>query len=386
MQNINKGIKKLKLAQKNKTKTKKLKKVIKKDKKLIKKLAGNRYGTMNDYRLSAQQYKVLSNQVAGYQTSYLKSLIFPETSMDAKIPSVYPLPTLSYKLKTTIQFTTNAAGNAAVLINPWYLPTDNFSSFILINNAGALDLNGAGTSNFTAYPMTPRVDSTNISAYRLVSASVTCFSVNPAISRSGVIRGGIVTRAGQVGSYLTLSGGGVSTNNPFGGNCAISTNIDQVMYCQTADVSAGEAFRAIYLPFDPTFEMFVEVNRSRAQALNQEQDDFYWNFYCRGAANQPFQLEINYNFELEPNMESFTATMVDTNFESPNNKDIAINNIIKHPSLIVQAETDVSQKIEREEENMNNQFFHTMYEKGKSFIEDNGELLSVLGNLAVSFL
>jgi hypothetical protein len=288
-------------------------------------------------RTKLSSLKQLQQLAGKVNTPYLKALVCPEFAHNAKIPALYPLPTLSCIQRTTIAFTTNTSGNAAVLINPWFLSyATNVFSWILINNDNNLDLNGAGTSFFNPRSMVSKVPNGDIAAYRLVSASVRCYSAAAAVNRGGIIKGGIFTRTDQVEKYPVSSTG----NNPFGGNAGIASVIDQAMYCVTANVTDGEMFRAIYMPFDPTFEMFLEPDTGRGSAFNNNCDDFFWNFYVRGPASQPMVLEICWNWEMEPKQESFTQLLVSKSTENNSAKDKSLQAAGNNDRTMTQAMKD----------------------------------------------
>jgi len=210
----------------------------------------------------------------------------------------------------------------------------NANTWVLINNDNALDLSGAGTSNFIAYNSVSRTPDSQIAAYRLVSAGVIVTSASANVRRSGIVKGGLFTRTDQQPHYLVDPNVG---HNPFGGNAGISGVIDQAMYCQTADLSSGHSFRAVYMPFDPSFEFFVELNRSRADLLSQNCDDFFWNFYITGDGNQSIRMEIYWNWEFEPKQESFTQGMVNKSTESTAHKEQALEIMGSNDALITQS-------------------------------------------------
>jgi hypothetical protein len=241
-------------------------------------------------------------------------------------------------MKTTIKFNTNDIGNAALLINPWFLCDSlNLSTGILINNDPNLNLinNPGMTDNFTGYSMQSRVTANTASAYRLVSA---CLNIYPEMSIStaqGYIAGGIVTRSDQASSYNVTSGFA-----PFGGAAAIASIIDQTMFYQKSQIGGQAGVRAIYLPFDPSFDIFLAINAGRADILTSNIDQFYWNYYVTGTQpTAPLVCEIYYNFELEPLQEGILQLM--TTQHLSDKSDPALEFLSKNPELITQSSSNL---------------------------------------------
>lgn len=270
-------------------------------------------------------------------TSYTRSLLCPEIVRHAKIPCTLPLPTVSHHFKRTIPVVCNAGGQLAVLINPWYLvDIATTTTNILINNHATLNLTtGVGGGLWTGVSQGSVIAVGDVSAYRLVSASIQIYCEAPITECSGYIAGGIVTAANMPGSFPVAA-----AQSP-GGAFNQAASIDQLMYYQRANCAGQQGVRAIYVPFDPTFEMFIGLNYGRAQISNAV-DQFYWNFYVNGAsANQPMIVEIYYNFELEPQPLSLLQTLADISvpFESDA---VAVKTIQTHPNLVSQSNSNLS--------------------------------------------
>jgi len=197
------------------------------------------------------------------------------------------------------------------------------------------------------------------------------------------VKGGIFTRTDQQERYAVNT----QTYNPFNGAAAIAGTIDQAMYCQTADLSEGQGFRAVYMPFDPSFEFFIETDRGRAAVLGQNADDFFWNFYIRGQANMPMTIELCWNWELEPKQESFAQMLVSKPIEGNASKDVALDVVGKEPDLLVQPiKNPIS--IERAAEKLDEHhldgiasLFTTGIEKAKPIIDAVASAGSFIANL-----
>jgi len=280
-------------------------------------------------------------------------------------------------MKTTIKFQTNATGNAALLVNPWFLyDSSNASSWILINNDVNLDLNtNVGMlTNFVAQSMQSRITPNTAAAYRLVSASLHVYPEMSINTAQGYIAGGLVTRANQTNAYTVGSSG----NSPFGGAAAIASVIDQTMFYQKAQIGGQTGIRAIYIPFDPTFEAFINVNVGR-QTTFPQCDNFYWNYYVTGtqaAANMV--MEIYYNFEIEPLQEGILQlfTTVHSTYEKTEN---VLDFVSQNPELISQSSPNLLATANEVDEAILQRKNPSFFKKAIDWVSDNsGNVLNIL--------
>jgi len=315
------------------------------------------------------------NQIS--QSSYRRAILAPEYVRDAKIPALFPLPTNSMHMKSSVKFQTNTLGNAALLINPWLLwDSTNTASWILINNDPALDLatNVGLTTNFTAYSMASRCTANTVSAYRLVSAALHIYPEMSINTAQGFIAGGIVTRAVQPSSYTVGSTG----NAPFGGSAAVASIIDQALYYQKAQIGGQSGIRATYLPFDPTFEAFIGINYGRSSMFTRC-DDFYWNYYITGTqAGANMIAEIYYNFELEPLQESVLQLF--TTIHSTNEKaESTLDFVSRNPELITQSSPNLLETAREVDESILSNKKPSFLKRTIDWVSDNsGNLLNIL--------
>lgn len=281
----------------------------------------------------------LENLHAMTLSSYRRAIVAPEFVQNAKIPAVFPLPTTSVHMKTTVKFTTNSSGNAALLINPWYLSdASNNNSWILINNDVNLNLstNPSMLTNFVTYSMQSRLTAGTAAAYRLVSAAVHIYPEMSINTAQGYIAGGIVTRASQP-NYYPVGGTG---NNPFGGAAAIASVIDQALYYQKSQIGGQAGIRCIYMPFDPTFDMFIETGTGRTSSIGTC-DNFFWNYYVTGTqGNAAMIVEIYYNFEIEPLQEGVLQLLA-SKITTKENPDDALKFVANNSELVSQSSSNL---------------------------------------------
>jgi hypothetical protein len=286
----------------------------------------------------ARQYRTDMNvktEQTERKATYLDSVAVPEYALGAKIPSYSPLPTNAMHMKSTIKFSSNAYGEAALVINPYFLSdANNLYSTILINNSNLLSTaNGTGSGNFLCYSQASRLTASTANAYRLVSAALHIYPEVSSMNAQGYIAGGIVTYAGQPDSYSVGTGG----YGPFSTASCTASILDQAMYYQKAQIGNQAGIRCIYLPFDPSFEFFCQPNTGRTSLLTTNADQFYWNYYITGSqATTNFVVEIYYNFELEPNPSGVLQLLATSrNFED--NERPLVKEIIKNPEIVSQS-------------------------------------------------
>lgn len=119
------------------------------------------------------------------EDSYMASLIDPFSVVDAKIPTPVPIPTSSFKLRTSYSIGVNSSGNAAFIYDPFYLNMLGQSSFGVNND---VSLTGTAASNFfLAKDIGQSMPAAIYGSYRLVSAAIRCTCIASSINASGFI-------------------------------------------------------------------------------------------------------------------------------------------------------------------------------------------------------
>lgn len=247
-------------------------------------------------RLGRMNLKSHARNAAAYQHSYARAIVVPEHARNAKIPAIFPQPTSSIHKHLTVPITTNASGKAAIIWNPFFLHDNSVTtSWLLVNNAAGLNLNTPEvTTGYTVQAFNCGIPADTIQSYRLVSAAITIIPQMSRIDAKGKIAGGIVNYDHQNASGFTSG-----TNQfPFAGELTVASNIDNLLYFNTANVTDLQSIRHIYFPFDPTYESYTPLNKSHADIAPT---DFFFAYYITGApANANFNLEIYYNMETIP--------------------------------------------------------------------------------------
>lgn len=174
---------------------------------------------------------------------YLYSLVFPEKSKGARIPTKFPVPSTTFQQSDFLILTPNSSGNFVVQWCPQNLSAGTANNEVVVNTNVALLGTNADTNYVTS---TALVNTTNTSwqAFRVVSA---CMIVQ------------------YIGSYLNLQGilgGGLDIStvntNSFDSNYSIFSNIDDRLWSQTSKVEDG--VKICYFPKDYIDHEFIKPN------------------------------------------------------------------------------------------------------------------------------
>jgi hypothetical protein len=319
-----------------------------------------------------------------YETSrysYAKALTLPEKVYDAKIPSLVPLPTNSYHKQVTIPFVCSAAGvnpntgtnsgKAVIIINPFYCAASSSTSFVLINNSSNLTLNSVeNVTGFGAYPCNWSIGTSSFQSYRLVSAAVEIDPQMSLQSAQGTMAGGITWLSGQA---VTGYAAPTSAGNFFYGNLTISSNIDNVLYYEKANLTQQQSIRHIYMPLDPSYEIFTNMAFTHGSVID-EGSDFFWVYYITGApAGASFNLVITFNLEFLPNPDTIFETMA-TPYKGKEDSKTILKALAGDENLVAQADSNLSRQINEEEKDVS--FFDSSFNVVKNafgFIKDNAD-------------
>ena len=215
---------------------------------------------------------------------YLEALVRPEKSRGCKIPSSIPIPSSSFQLKQSFYVSTNALGNACIIVNPFFLTSDGRSSVYMNNDAS---LTGTTQSDhfkaINAGQSIPNV----YNKYRLVSASMVAKYVGRLDIVQGLIGGAIV-----FDQHITHSAIGDT-------NSALAKygdyNLAQDAFFQQENYSM-QGIRELYFPLDVTFEEYHNSGASK--------DGFGMLIYILGAppSSNIYKVDLFFNMECLPDV------------------------------------------------------------------------------------
>lgn len=265
---------------------------------------------LNEFRNTVD---ALENLKKSSDHEYLNTLVNPEKTRGAKIPSVMPIPSSSFQLKQSFNVTTNASGNAIIVFNPFFLAGSGSSSSVYINNSPTLT-GTASDDNFTSVNI-GQVIPPVYNQYRLVSGSIIAKYIGRLDIVQGIIGGAIVfdnvdaTTVGTVNSSLAKYG---------------DYNIAQDSFFQQEHLSL-QGMRELYFPLDTTYEQYRPLNSAKTGFANI--------LYIMGAppSVSSYKIDVFLNFECLPDS-SFLNYVPTSICQTPAyNKEFAIRTVQNRP-------------------------------------------------------
>lgn len=181
---------------------------------------------------------------------YLMSMLDPWNSLDGKIPNEVPIPTSSFKIRSTLNLTTNALGCVAWAWQPFFLGNVGAGA-VGVNNNATLN-GGAANNNFVISDMGQGMPAALYQTYRSVSAAM---------------RVSIVSSVNNSSGFVTL-GQDYLSNQIFGGvgnlsvNCAtygLFSNVENLYYHTTMSATPGAQTEIRYYPKDESFYIYQAI-------------------------------------------------------------------------------------------------------------------------------
>ena len=295
-----------------------------------------------NYKSVKQQIKELSkfDQIRNYD--YLSNLLIPEKAKGCKIPSQIPIPSCSFQLHNAITLTTNASGNVAFIMNPFFLASSSiigqrlpnvdgnatyvhkFLTSAWVNNAATLS-GSASDDNWVPLDFGQTIPGV-YDQYRLVSASLVVKYIGRLDNVQGLVGGAILYAdnsavGGQTQTASTAEGAydpaGAGANTVTEGLAKYGDfDLAQDSYYHSENMTL-EGVRELYFPIDNSFEEYMKVV-DQTSGLDGNSTDagvefvaandifksgFNWFFYATNAppSTNCFKLDIYCNFECLPN-------------------------------------------------------------------------------------
>lgn len=211
---------------------------------------------------------------------YVEAILRPESTRGCKIPSIMPLPSASFQLRQSFNVQTNASGNAAVMINPFYLASSAANSTVCVNNNVGLD--GITSSNFFL-PVAIGQDIPAVyNQYRLVSGSLIVKYIGRLDIVQGIIGGAVIYDQSLTAS---ATGTAVASLAKYGNfNTARDSYFNQECY-------ALQGIRELYFPLDTSFDEYLPLGASK--------NGFNFFVYIQNCppSTASFKFDLTLNFE-----------------------------------------------------------------------------------------
>lgn len=309
------------------------------------------------------------NKVNNY--SYLRNLMCPERARGSKLPSQIPVPSCSFQMKNSLTLSTNASGNVAFFMNPFFLANDtvigtectipsgdvegsrwftDFASSAWLNNVDSLSgtsANNNWVSVNLGQTLPPVYDQ-----YRVVSASLSVKYIGRLDAVQGEVGGAIFcedvnTFGGMNAEAAVATPANTKTTRARGlGKFAIFDYAEDAVYSKRNSTLDG--VRLLYFPLDNTYEEFarvasgndIEMDKDSTSDVQEwiqvgkKQNGFNWFFWCSGGPVRSacFRLDICINFECLPSASflNYIPVTISSCFLLPEEKKRAILYIQDH--------------------------------------------------------
>lgn len=309
------------------------------------------------------------NKVNNY--SYLRNLMCPERARGSKLPSQIPVPSCSFQMKNSLTLSTNASGNVAFFMNPFFLANDtvigtectipsgdvegsrwftDFASSAWLNNVDSLSgtsANNNWVSVNLGQTLPPVYDQ-----YRVVSASLSVKYIGRLDAVQGEVGGAIFcedvnTFGGMNADAAAATPANTKTTRARGlGKFAIFDYAEDAVYSKRNSTLDG--VRLLYFPLDNTYEEFarvasgndIEMDKDSTSDVQEwiqvgkKQNGFNWFFWCSGGPVRSacFRLDICINFECLPSASflNYIPVTISSCFLLPEEKKRAILYIQDH--------------------------------------------------------
>jgi len=274
---------------------------------------------LNGSKIDLHRFKNVVEAIQGIkqdqENAYYKTLARPESTRGSKIPSQIPIPSSSFQLKQSLSIKTNTIGNAALLINPFFLSTNTSSSTVYANVSDTMG--GNASDNFwdpiNAGQAIPNV----YQQYRLVSASVVAKYVGRLDTVQGLIGGAIVFDDNVNKSVI---GSGTNPNLAKYGDF----NLAQDAYFHQENYALN-GIRELYIPLDVSYEQY--------QKTNVEKNGYAMMIYMLGCtpSSAPFKIDLTFNFECLPDVTFLNYIPTSLGSNNTKGKDEAVKKVQAQP-------------------------------------------------------
>jgi len=314
----------------------------------------NLHSTLNKDKIDLREIdslvKILEHYNEDAKDNYINALIYPETAIQAKLPTLFPIPSTAFQMHLTYMqstFSSGNPGNFAWTWNPFFLQDNGvgaWTSFYFNNNAG---LNGTSTSAFflpvdLQYNQIP----TGVyGSYRVVSASVVLSYVGKMDSVSGVLGIGIGLNNQGVATPSLVSGATADTASSFFGQF---NQIDNLYFHERTQAANG--LRAIYFPVDDKYTYFLPLLTNAgpgSTTTSTYNTGFYFAGYGQGlpasSGGVRFDFYINYECLVQPQFNNFIPSSP-SNSSSVDVLKTAGDLIANTPELVIKPGSEIPGK------------------------------------------
>jgi len=321
----------------------------------------NLHSTLNKDKIDLRELnnlvKVLEHYNEDAKDTYINSILYPETVLGAKVPTLFPIPTASFQMHlTNASQNVNSQGNLAWTWNPFWLTDASANGAVenttfYVNNNTALN----GTSSQAFFLPTSllynQIPAGVYGSYRVVSASIVVSYIGRLDAASGTLGIGVGVNNAGVGVPQPVTS---TTSDPGSLPFSIFSQVDNLFFKERGPAVNG--VRAIYFPLDDTYVDFHPLYTASAgpgtTLLNCYNTGFYFAGYAQGlipgagsgssSTNSVLRFDMYINFEalVQPGFNNYIPT---SSFGGGkiNALETAGDLIQSSPSLIVNKSSDI---------------------------------------------
>jgi hypothetical protein len=271
-------------------------------------------------------------------TTYLMSLLKPETAINSKIPGS-TTETVSLHRTFSQIVSTNASGAFGVYWSPNFLHTNSTgSSTMYINTSLGYD----GSSSFgvnaiaTALPM--NIPTGTVNTYRLVSASLHIVPQEAALSVRGTIHGALLDNGGVL---VGATGTTLTANNGTEGNLLVGAISNTHRYAK-ACVTESQSLRVIWTPTSQAHLNFLDIDTNNQTVDSAASEKVMIGIVTGGGVASAYRVDFYMNFEVTPLAGSVLQGMESICYHRENPADVWQQIYLNHADLVSMAYSNTS--------------------------------------------
>lgn len=207
-----------------------------------------------DYETFLRITDAFSEITQRQKSKYLLSIIDPFKHKFTKVPSELPIPSSSFSIRSNVNLVTNATGNVAFAINPFYLTTTSGNTSFSVNND--VSLTGLVASNFfLGVDIGQSLPVALYNKYRLSSAGLRLTFTSSQLSSTGFA----TCSVDFADTIVTGTGASNATYSTYG----VFNNIENAYFKETKATRNGDSISMNYIPLDSSFVDYQTVNASK---------------------------------------------------------------------------------------------------------------------------
>jgi hypothetical protein len=199
-----------------------------------------------------EMVQLFANMKANLTKKYLYSLLFPERTMEARIPTKFPVPTAAFQVSDFLLITPSSQGTFLIQWTPQMMASTTSLGEIRLNTNAALTGSVIDSTAGNYVVQSTLVNPLNVSSYwqafRVVSACMIIQYV-----------GNFMNQSGQLGGAIDIS---TRLDGTADTSFSVFSNVDDRMWNQV--VRSDEGLKICYFPKDYCDYSFIRPDTTQA--------------------------------------------------------------------------------------------------------------------------